>query len=190
MSFVRKYPCPLVLMGIFVLSFMPTPSSAYGQQAGQNQESEELKLLRRQFENLQHRLDVMEKLIDDVLWYHRVGDVCHVDKVRIIGPPNPHVKNPKAMCAKNPIKFYSYVFIPKDIDRSKKYPLLVLPHGGVHADFTTYHTHIIRELMAQHYIVIAPEYRGSTGYGRSFYELMNRDELLFIDDLGLYVHEK
>jgi len=40
----------------------------------------------------------------------------------------------------------------------------------VHADFTTYHTHIIRELMAQGYIVVAPEYRGSTGYGKSFYE--------------------
>ena len=30
--------------------------------------------------------------------------------------------------------------------------------------------HIIRELMAQQYIVIAPEYRGSTGYGKDFYE--------------------
>jgi dipeptidyl aminopeptidase/acylaminoacyl peptidase len=46
----------------------------------------------------------------------------------------------------------------------------VLPHGGVHADFTTYHTHIIREMIAQGYIVVAPEYRGSTGYGKSFYE--------------------
>jgi dipeptidyl aminopeptidase/acylaminoacyl peptidase len=141
-----------------------------GAQSTEREQSEELNLLRRQFESLQHRLDVLEKLADDSLWYHRVGDVCWVDKVRITGPPNPHVKNPTAMGAKNPIKFYSYLFIPKDIDRNRKYPLLVFPHGGVHGDFTTYHTHIILELMAQHYIVIAPEYRGSTGYGRLTYE--------------------
>jgi len=70
----------------------------------------------------------------------------------------------------NPVKFYSYIFIPKDLKPGVKYPLLVLPHGGVHADFTTYHAHIIRELMAQQYIVVAPEYRGSTGYGKDFYK--------------------
>jgi dipeptidyl aminopeptidase/acylaminoacyl peptidase len=74
------------------------------------------------------------------------------------------------MGATNPVKFWSYIFIPKNIDRGRKHPLLVLPHGGSHANFTTYHTHIIRELMAQGYIVVAPEYRGSTGYGRAFYE--------------------
>jgi dipeptidyl aminopeptidase/acylaminoacyl peptidase len=46
----------------------------------------------------------------------------------------------------------------------------VLPHGGVHADFTTYYTHIVKELMAQEYVVVAPEYRGSTGYGKSHYQ--------------------
>ena len=40
----------------------------------------------------------------------------------------------------------------------------------MHADFTTYYTHIVRELMAQQYIVVAAEYRGSTGYGKSHYE--------------------
>jgi dipeptidyl aminopeptidase/acylaminoacyl peptidase len=45
-----------------------------------------------------------------------------------------------------------------------------LPHGGVHSDFNTYYTHIVRELMAQGYIVVAAEYRGSTGYGKGIYE--------------------
>lgn len=148
---------------------MLLPTILAGQESSAEQ-SEELRILKSRFEGLQHRLDIMEKLVDDVLWFHRVGDICWVDKVRITGPPDPHVKNPTAMGAKNPIKFYSYVFIPKDIDRSRKYPLLVFPHGGVHGDFTTYHAHMIREMMAQGYIVIAPEYRGSTGYGRLLYE--------------------
>jgi len=54
-----------------------------------------------------------------------------------------------------------------------RHPLLVFPHGGVHGDFNTYYTHIVRELMEQGYVVIAPEYRGSTGYGRGYYEAID-----------------
>ncbi|MFH1941844.1 MAG: prolyl oligopeptidase family serine peptidase, partial [bacterium] len=132
-----------------------------------------LKELERRFENMGHTLDVLEKSIDDVLWYHRVGDIAFVDKVRHVGPPAANTPNPAAQGAGNPVRFYSYVFIPKDIDRTKKYPLLVFPHGGVHSNFSTYHTHIIRELMAQGYVVIASEYRGSTGYGEGMYELID-----------------
>jgi dipeptidyl aminopeptidase/acylaminoacyl peptidase len=128
------------------------------------------KQIDKRFELLDHRLDVLEKAIDDILWYNKVGDVANIDKLYIYGPPQAKVKNPTAMGAKNPVKFWAYTFVPRKINRSKKYPLLVFPHGGVHANFTTYHTHIIRELMAQGYIVVAPEYRGSTGYGKSFYE--------------------
>ncbi len=125
--------------------------------------------LERNFENLGHRLDVLEKKIDDVTWFHRTGDVAWIDKVYMTGPPPAKEKNPTAPGAGNPVKFWAYVFIPKSIDPAKKYPLIVLPHGGVHGDFTTYYTHIIRELMAQEYIVVAPEYRGSTGYGADMY---------------------
>lgn len=126
--------------------------------------------LNDQLEYLNHRLDRLEKISDDILWYNKVGDVAYIDKVYIYGPPKWKEENPTAQGAGNPVKFWSYTFIPKDIDPSKKYPLIVLPHGGVHADFTTYYTHIIRELMAQQYIVVAAEYRGSTGYGKGHYE--------------------
>lgn len=124
------------------------------------------------FNNLGHRLDVLEKKIDDLLWFERVGDVAKIDKVYIYGPPlrSEQEPNPTAQGAGNPVKFWAYTFVPKNLDKSKKYPLIVFPHGGVHSDFNTYYTHIIRELMAQQYIVIAAEYRGSTGYGKSMYE--------------------
>lgn len=119
---------------------------------------------------LHHRLDIIEKRIDDLLWYERVGDIAHIDKLYMTGPPLWKEKNPNAQGAGNPTKFWSYVFIPKNIDAAKKYPLIVFPHGGVHADFTTYYTHIVRELIAQGYIIVAAEYRGSTGYGESHYK--------------------
>lgn len=128
------------------------------------------KQISRNDEGLQHRLDRLEKLVDDVLWFQRVGDVAFVDKIFMTGPPPAKEKNPTGQGAGNPVKFWSYVFIPKGIDFNKKYPLIVFPHGGVHADFTTYYTHIIRELMYQQYIVVAAEYRGSTGYGEGFYK--------------------
>lgn len=138
---------------------------------GDEAKDELYRKMERQFESLHHRLDVLEKATDDVLWYHKVGDIAYVDKVRHVGPPlsKVQVKNPTAMGARNKVKFYSYVFIPKTIDYNKKSPLLVFPHGGVHSNFSTYYTHIVRELMAQGYVVVAPEYRGSTGYGQAMY---------------------
>lgn len=156
-----------ILTGL-ILVFLLLPLAAQNSSAGS--ESEEHKLIDRRFEALDHRLDQLEKAVDDILWYNKVGDVALIDKVFHVGPPPAKIKNPTAMGAQNPVKFWSYIFIPKNIDRGRKYPLLVLPHGGVHANFTTYHTHIIRELVAQGYVVIAPEYRGSTGYGQGFYE--------------------
>lgn len=126
--------------------------------------------MRNQDRNLNHRLDKLEKLVDDVLWQQKVGDVAFIDKLYIYGPPPWKEKNPTSMSAGSPVKFWTYVFFPANLDPSKKYPLILLPHGGVHADFTTYYTHIVRELVSQGYVVAAPEYRGSTGYGRSHYE--------------------
>lgn len=136
----------------------------------QDIKKDDIESLKNYNENLEHRLDQMQKSIDDILWFERVGDVAFVDKVYITGPPKWKEKNPTGLGGGNPVKFWAYVFIPKGIDYNKKYPLIVLPHGGVHGDFTTYHTHIIREMMYQQYIVVAADYRGSTGYGKNMYQ--------------------
>lgn len=155
---------------LFLLLLLLSIQSLFSQN---NSTSEELNQLKKLNEYLEHRLDILEKKIDDVLWFERLKDYAFVDKVYMTGPPKWKEKNPTAQGAGNPVKFWSYVFIPKGIDFKKKYPLIVLPHGGVHANFTTYHTHIIKEMLAQGYIVVAPEYRGSTGYGKAFYELID-----------------
>jgi dipeptidyl aminopeptidase/acylaminoacyl peptidase len=121
-------------------------------------------------DGFRHRLDGLEKKIDDGLWFDRLGDVAVIDKVRLYGPPRWKEKSETAIGAGNPVKFYAYIFFPQDLDTSKKTPLLVFPHGGVHSDFSTYYVHIVRELLAQGYAIVAPEYRGSTGYGRTVYE--------------------
>jgi dipeptidyl aminopeptidase/acylaminoacyl peptidase len=134
---------------------------------------EQLKSLRTAQENMQHEFDQLAKAIDDVAFWVRLGDVAEVDKWRITGPPPVRVDNPKEVGAANPVRFYTYTFVPKNRKSGEKLPMLILPHGGVHADFTTYHAHILREMLQQGYVVVAPEYRGSTGYGQGFYELID-----------------
>ena len=118
--------------------------------------------------------DALLKKVDDLLWFQRVGDVADIDKVYLVGPPNPKAEETYGIKnERHPLKFWSYVFVPRKADRSKKMPLILLPHGGVHADFDTYWTHIVREFMERGYVVVAPEYRGSTGYGKDYQEAID-----------------
>jgi dipeptidyl aminopeptidase/acylaminoacyl peptidase len=131
--------------------------------------------LEKRIAGLENRLDEFRtthdailKKLDDVLWFDRVGDVAIVDKVYLTGPPNPREQPTYGIAnERHPFRFWAYTFVPRQLG-TRRAPLLVLPHGGVHADFTTYHTHIIRELVERGYVVVAPEYRGSTGYGRAY----------------------
>ena len=62
----------------------------------------------------------------------------------------------------------AYLFAPTDT--GSKHPAMILVHGGVHGDFTTVYVPEVRSLVSQGYLVIAPEYRGSTGYGKEHYD--------------------
>jgi len=116
-----------------------------------------------------HQHDALLKAVDDLMWYHKLGDVAAIDKVRFTGPPPRNNPNPTAQGAGNPLIISAYTFLPRKLDRSRKHPLLVYVHGGVHSNFSTGAAQIIRELLEQGYPVIAPDYRGSTGYGGGFY---------------------
>jgi dipeptidyl aminopeptidase/acylaminoacyl peptidase len=126
--------------------------------------------LQRDVEILKFRNEILEKALDDMMWLAKLKDVAVIDKVFLTGPPPVNIQNPTGQGAKNPLVFQAYIFIPTGIDDKKKYPLLVLPHDGVHGNFKSLNAHIVRELIAQGYIIVAPEYRGSSGYGKTFYE--------------------
>ena len=128
-----------------------------------------LERIESMMENLYHSIDVLEKQIDDVSWFVRLPADIVIEKVRHTGPPAHKEPNPSAQGAGNPLKFYSYIFYPRNIDRNGKYPLLVFPHGGVHANFDTYYIYLVSELVQQGYVIIATDYRGSTGYGGGWY---------------------
>lgn len=127
--------------------------------------------LRQWQQSVQNQFDVLNKAIDDVAWPQKVGDIAEVDRVTFTGPPPHYEPNPTAQGAGNPVIIHAYTFVPKK--KPQKAPLLVLVHGGVHGNFNTSEAHIVRELIEQGYVVIAPDYRGSTGYGGNFYRLID-----------------
>lgn len=114
--------------------------------------------------------DEILKAIDDLQWRLKLGDVADVDKIVYTSLPPRRNPNPTAPGAGNPLVVHAYTFIPKKLDRTKKQPLIVLIHGGVHSNFTSGSAHIVREFIDQGYTIISTDYRGSTGYGRGFYE--------------------
>jgi dipeptidyl aminopeptidase/acylaminoacyl peptidase len=57
---------------------------------------------------------------------------------------------------------------PAGYVEGKKYPFLVLPHGGPEANDQLGFDALARIVAGQEYVVLQPEYRGSTGYGAEF----------------------
>jgi dipeptidyl aminopeptidase/acylaminoacyl peptidase len=61
-------------------------------------------------------------------------------------------------------------YVPNNIQRNGKYPAILYIHGGPAAQSVNSFNRFIQYIVNQGYIVIAPNYRGSTGYGKKFYE--------------------
>ena len=114
--------------------------------------------------------DEVIKRIDDLMWHTLLDDIAQIDKIEYTSLPPARIGNPRAPGAGNPMIIRAYTFIPKNLDRNKKQPLLVFAHQGIHANQDTRDAHVFRELLEQGYSIISADYRGSTGYGRGFYE--------------------
>ncbi len=70
-----------------------------------------------------------------------------------------------------------WLFVPKNLDRSKKNPAIIWIHGdGVNQNYDGWHVQrnyavyysFHQYLLQQGYVVFAPDYRGSIGYGRDW----------------------
>src|SRR5262249_6558479 len=116
-----------------------------------------------------NNMDEVLKRVDDLMWHFLLDDIAEIDKIEYTSLPPARVQNPKVPGATNPLIIRAYTFTPKKLDRSKKQPLIVFCHQGVHANQDTRDAHIFRELLEQGYTIVSTDYRGSTGYGRGFY---------------------
>lgn len=66
----------------------------------------------------------------------------------------------------------AYVFSPLN-PRAKGHAAMVWVHGGVHGNWDQNYLPFIIEAVQRGYVILAPEYRGSTGYGEAFHRAID-----------------
>jgi dipeptidyl aminopeptidase/acylaminoacyl peptidase len=62
----------------------------------------------------------------------------------------------------------AFVYVPYNLPRNGEHPAIVLVHGGPTAQTMNTFNRFVQYMANQGYFVIAPNYRGSTGYGKEF----------------------
>jgi dipeptidyl aminopeptidase/acylaminoacyl peptidase len=94
-----------------------------------------------------------------------------IDHTRFVAPELVHYPGPDGQ----PVP--GWLYVPPELDRSRKHPAIVWIHGdGVNQNYDGWHVQrnyavyssFHQYLLQQGYIVFAPDYRGSIGYGRDW----------------------
>lgn len=67
----------------------------------------------------------------------------------------------------------AYLFEPLQKRGPRGHAAMVWVHGGVHGNWGTMYFPFVREAVERGYVIIAPEYRGSTGYGAAHYNAID-----------------
>jgi dipeptidyl aminopeptidase/acylaminoacyl peptidase len=67
----------------------------------------------------------------------------------------------------------AYLFAPLTKRGTGGHAAMVWVHGGVHGDWGTAMFPFVREAVQRGFVVITPDYRGSTGYGAAHYEAID-----------------
>ncbi len=105
------------------------------------------------------------------------ADDCAADKASRVRAESTYAAHSKGVMEFKLVSYRSrvdgleipaYLFTPLT-KRTEKHPALVWVHGGVHSNWGTGMFPFVREAVQKGYVVITPNYRGSTGYGNDFY---------------------
>lgn len=96
-----------------------------------------------------------------------------VDKTQLVEPKLVHYQGPDGKDVP------AYLFVPKNLNPAVKHPAIVWVHGdGVNQNYDGWHVQrnyavyysIHQYFLQQGYVVLAPDYRGSIGYGSEWRE--------------------
>ena len=125
--------------------------------------------LRALEESFGHLDAELSRELNELLWFQRLGELAFVDKIRYPGPPPNLTNGTAAPPGSNEVIVSAMTFIPRNT-KAKTLPLVILAHGEIHGNLANdEESHVVRELIEQGYAVIAPDYRGSSGYGADYW---------------------
>lgn len=99
--------------------------------------------------------EVNQKLVA-VLFTQRYGDRIRMERMMV-----PNVNADLVPC---------WVFTPVQMAQGRKYPAIVAIHGGFHYSLDEEYFGYIERFVREGYVVMFPEYRGSRGYGKEWYD--------------------
>lgn len=77
----------------------------------------------------------------------------------------PAVMSPKM---RDGTRIRAYILFPPNYQEGKPMPMVVLPHGGPHTRDSARYDSLAQFIATRGYIVVQPNFRGSTGYGYDF----------------------
>ena len=106
-------------------------------------------------ELLQHRIDELDIRLLNLLFHQRYGDRIRMERTMI-----PNIDKDLTP---------GWIFKPLKMEAGKKYPAVVLVHGGFHYSLDEEMFSWIDRFVTEGYVVMFPEYRGSRGYGDAQY---------------------
>ena len=84
----------------------------------------------------------------------------------------------------------AYLFAPLNKRGTRGHAAMVWVHGGVHGDWGQTMLPFVKEAVQRGYVIIAPDYRGSNGYGAAHYNAIDYGGKEVDDVLGAYDHLK
>jgi len=67
----------------------------------------------------------------------------------------------------------AYLFAPLNKRGVRGHAAMVWVHGGVHGDWTQSMLPFVKEAVERGYVIVTPDYRGSTGHGAAFYNAID-----------------
>ncbi len=146
------------------LGFSAMPSHAEDAAAAPARRGDELQtFINPDAKDTQTKLDLLihlqyevnQKLIA-VTFNQRYGDRIRMERVMV-----PNV---------NADLIPTWQFTPVRMESGRKYPALVAVHGGFHFSLDEEFFGFIERFVREGYVVVFPEYRGSRGYGKEWYD--------------------
>jgi len=84
----------------------------------------------------------------------------------------------------------AYLFAPLNKRGARGHAAMVWVHGGVHGDWSQVMFPFVKEAVQKGYVIVAPDYRGSNGYGAAHYNAIDYGGKEVDDVMGAYDYLK
>jgi len=115
----------------------------------------------------------------------RPGELAkiHDGKIKVLSEFNEIVLSQYSLGKTNEINYKApdgkdvqgWYIVPPDFDKNKKYPLVLIIHGGPHAMYRPQFNYLWHQFASDGYVVLFTNPRGSTGYGSDFANVIDND---------------